>query len=413
MSTGDQDLSSSGGLPSGRLVGASVDFFVLTPEAKKAAQEAAEDRRLNSVQSQVRDGGFAAAIALYQQHDSPSLVVVEIEADTDKAFALLDRLADTCLSTTKLIVIGSIDHVDLYKDLIDRGVSDYIVLPTTTISLISAIERAIKPKNAKAQGKKIAVLGAVGGAGASCVAHNLAFKLAGSFGARTILADFDLEFGSVGLSFDLNAPQAMNQAVQSLGRLDEVLLERLLARHGAHLSLLAGTAALSDGREASELSHGKLLDIASALAAFVVADLPHCWSPATRAILHDADETIVVATPTLLGLRNTRQIFAALRAMRPNDPDPKLVLNQMAMRKRTEVKAEIFTQALNCAPSATIGFDPAVFSSAANEGKIVAEAHPNSAAAAAFQTLAEAVFGPREATRRAGILGKLRRVLKL
>lgn len=413
MSTGDQDISSGDGKNPSRLVGASVDFFVLTPEALKAAKDVSEDRRMNSVKSMVREGGMPAATALYKKHDSPSLVVVEIDADVDKAFALLDELADACLSTTKLIVIGCVDHVDLYKDLIDRGVSDYIVFPMTTISLISAIERAIKPKNAKTLGKKIAVIGAVGGAGSSTVAHNLAFKLANAFGARTILADYDLDFGSVGLAFDLNAPQAMNQAIQSLSRLDDVLLERLLAHQGAHLSLLAGTAVLSDASEASEPLYGKVLDVASALAAFVVVDLPHCWSPATRRILHEADEVIVVTTPTLLGLRNTKHLFEALRAMRPNDPDPRLALNQTAMRKRTEVKTDVFTQALNCAPSATLAFDPALFSSAANEGKIVSEAHPNSAAAATFQKLAEAVFGPREAKERAGMLGKLRRILKL
>ena len=409
----DDRTASSGGMGEAkRPAGASVDYFVVKPGTLKAARDIAADRHMNSVHSAVREGGLTAAIAAYEGQDSPSLVVVEIEEDGEAALRQLDALAETCLSTTRLIVIGPTDSVEFYKSLVDRGVSDYLVQPVATGKLIAAIEALIMPKNAKARGRVIAVIGATGGCGASTIAHNVAFKLANMFNAHTILADFDLHFGSVGLAFDLRAPQGLNQAVQAVERLDEVLLERLLARHGANLKLLAGSAALAVADGHDQAPYERILDIAATIATFVVVDLPHEWSNVARRVLHEADEIILTSPPTLAGLRNARHMFAAIRAMRPNDADPRLVLNPTDMRKRAEVDAAFFEKTLNCAPSARIAFEPAVFSSSANEGKIICEAFPSSAPVAAFEHLAKLVYGQRESAKSRSMLARLRHLLK-
>ena len=71
-------------------------------------------------------------------------------------------------------------------------------------------------------------------------------------GSDVILADLDMAFGTAGLDFNLDPPQGIAEAVFGADRLDEVLLDRLLAKCEDHLSLLAAPAALDKAYDFGE-----------------------------------------------------------------------------------------------------------------------------------------------------------------
>ena len=55
--------------------------------------------------------------------------------------------------------------------------------------------------------------------------------------------------------------------------------------------------------------------------------------------MSNADEIVVVATPDLASLRNAKNIMDYLRAQRPNEAPARLILNQVRLPKRPEMKA--------------------------------------------------------------------------
>ena len=48
-------------------------------------------------------------------------------------------MAEFCDPGTKVIVIGDVNDVTLYRDLISRGVSEYLITPVSVFQLIGAI----------------------------------------------------------------------------------------------------------------------------------------------------------------------------------------------------------------------------------------------------------------------------------
>ena len=117
-----------------------------------------------------------------------------------------------------------------------------------------------------------------------------------------------------------------------------------------------------------------MLEIVQANVPTVVLDVPHLWTAWVRKTLIAADEVIITAVPDLANLRNAKSIVDLLRQARPNDAPPKLILNQVGVPKRPEIKPDDFAAALQLTPIATIPFDPLLFGTAANNGQMIAEA---------------------------------------
>jgi Flp pilus assembly secretin CpaC len=97
------------------------------------------------------------------------------------------------------------------------------------------------------------------------------------------------------------------------------------------------------------------------------------WTSWTRQVLTSADEVVIVATPDLANLRNVKNLLNALGPVRPNDGQPKLVMNMVGVPKRPEIAVKEFTSAVNIEATAEIRFEPKLFGTASNNGQMVAE----------------------------------------
>jgi pilus assembly protein CpaE len=137
----------------------------------------------------------------------------------------------------------------------------------------------------------------------------------------------------------------------------------------------------------------QLIDVAQRTAPSVVLDIPHVWNGWTRTTLSRADEVVIVATPELANLRNTKNMIDTLKKLRPNDFAPKLVLNQVGVPKRPEIAVNDFLDSLDMEASAIIPFDPHLFGTASNNGRMLAESDSASPIVATISELAHIVSG--------------------
>jgi pilus assembly protein CpaE len=138
----------------------------------------------------------------------------------------------------------------------------------------------------------------------------------------------------------------------------------------------------------------------------MILDMPHLWTAWAKNALIAADEVVITATPDLANLRNAKNLVGVLKQARPNDPPPKLVLNQVGMPKRPEIKPADFAKALQLEPIACIPFDANLFGTAANKGQMIAETSAKGAAPKAFGDITEAITGRQDTKRsRKGTLG--------
>src|SRR6201992_1257037 len=183
-------------------------------------------------------GGMAAALAGYRAAPTPNVILLAADIPGD-ILAGLDQRATVCDPGTRVVVIGRVNDVTLYRELVRRGVSDYVIAPVGAIDIVRSICNLFSAPEAKSVGRIIAVVGAKGGVGASTVAHNVAFAIARALAMDSVVADLDLAFGTAGLDYNQDPPQGIADAVLSPDRLDTALIERLLSKCTGHFSLLA------------------------------------------------------------------------------------------------------------------------------------------------------------------------------
>jgi len=371
-----------------------IHAFCHTPGMIETLETAFADRRMSRTHSSAHPGGSAAAISRYQQAVSPDLVIIESRTEASALYAELDAIADLCDPSTKVVVVGYSNDIALYRELLARGVSEYILAPVDPVSLIAVIARLYQEAaGTKKLGRTIAFVGAKGGVGSSAIAHNVALTLARLYASDVILADMDLPFGSAGLGFNVDPAQGIEEAIEDASRVDDVLLERLLAKHGDHLKILTAPAALEHSHDLDESAFERVLEVAQSNVPFVVLDVPHVWTSWTKSTLLAADEVVITATPDLANLRNAKNLVDLLKEARRNDGPPKLVLNQVGVPKRSEIKPDKFAAALQIKPIACIPFDPAAFSTAANKGRMIADVSAKAAVRNGFDEIAQAVSG--------------------
>jgi pilus assembly protein CpaE len=388
-----------------------IHAFCETPSLLTAMERAVADRRMSRASAKLFPGGIAAAIDLYHKETSPNLIIVENRSPIAELFTQLEVLADACVAGTKVVVIGSANDVAVYRELLFRGVSDYAVGPLDSLAIVALIARVYQDSDTSRFGRVLAFVGASGGAGSSTIAQNVAATIARSYGCSVIFADLDLPFGTAGLGFDLNPSETISQALNDGNRLDDILLERLLTKHEDHLHVLTAPATLDQSHELAEDAFERVLDVAQANASFVVVDVPRVWTPWVRKTLLTADEVVITALPNLASFRNVKNLVEMLKKARLNDEPPKLVLNQVGVPKRAEIKPEHFADSLKIKPIACIPFDISA-AAAGNHGLMIADAAPKSAVVKSVINIVEITTGRKAANRGSRFDELLNRLLK-
>ena len=389
----------------------SVQAFCETVETAEAVRSAGEDRRLAKAHVTVQMGGMAAAVEAYSKVPTPNVIILETEGRTD-ILAGLDELATVCDPGTRVVVIGGAEDVAPYRELVRRGVNDYVIGPVATLDVVRSICGLFSASEAVAVGRMIAVVGAKGGVGASTVAHNVAWAIARDLGLDSVVIDLDLAFGTAGLDYNQDPLQGIANAVFSPDRLDTAFVERLLAKCTERLSLLAAPASLDRVYDLGAEAFDSIFDTLRMTTPCIVLDIPHQWSGWTKRALVGADDILIVAEPDLANLRNTKNMLTVLKAARPNDRPPLYCLNQTRMPKRPEIDAGKFAKAIESPPIATIPFDSRLFGTAANNGQMIAEISARHRTTATFLQIAQRLTGRGEPKKRRSLLSPILKMMR-
>ena len=368
-----------------------IHMFCEKPDTTAVAEQACADRRMSRASTVVRQGGLGTALDIYRNSPTPSLIIVESQDPAPLMLSQLDQLAEVCDPGTKVVIIGRANDIALYRELMRRGVSEYLVPPFNPLNLIQSITTLYADPSAPFIGRSVAFVGAKGGVGASTIAHYFAHALTEHMQTNAVIVDFDLPFGTAGLDFNQDPLQGVADALSQPDRLDPVLLDRMMARCTDRLSLFAAPATLDTDYDIAAEAFEEVAAKIRTTAPFVVLDLPHIWTAWMRRMLISGDDLIIVATPDLASLRNAKNMVDLVKTSRPNDAPPRLVLNMVGVPGRPEIPVKDFGEALGVQPSLVIGFEPKLFGQAANNGQMISEVNIKSKAVEGIHHLAQLI----------------------
>jgi pilus assembly protein CpaE len=385
----------------------SIQVFYERDETRLLMEVCARDRRMGRATIEAHAGGISAATEYMRLNPTPNLLIIESSARSAQLLSEIDQLAEHCDETVKVMVVGAINDIALYRQLVARGVSEYVVPPFQPLQILRTISGLFADPDAPFVGKQISVVGAKGGVGASTIAHNLAWAMAENTKVNTTLVDLDLSFGTTALDFNQEPAQTIADALLQPERADDAVIERLLAKASDRLSLFTAPASIGQIMDIPDESYVSVIEVVRRNVPFLVLDLPHVWTRWVQRTLVASDEVIIVCQPDLASLRNGKNYIDQLKAARPNDNPPRLVINMSGVPKRPEIPVKDFAAAIGVEPEVILPFEPELFGTAANNGQMISETDGTSRSAQAIDHMASLLTGRSVAAQQKSIFKKL------
>ena len=378
-----------------------IQAFCEHSQTAQLVESAIHDRRMSKVALTTHNGGLDGAIETYKSNPTPNLIMVETTLSPAEIPAALGRLAEVCDASTRLILLGHVNDVVLYRELIRGGVSEYIVLPASAQSIVTAITELFAAEGAAPIGRTVGFVAAKGGAGASTTAHNVAWAISQTLRQDALILDMDLAFGTAGLNFNQDPPHGLADALNVNQKIDQTMLDRLMSKAASHINLLTAPVTLDRTYDYEERDFEQIIELSQNTMPVVVLDIPHAWNAWIRHTLATVDEVVIVAEPDLANLRNAKNLADTIKALRPAETSPNLIISKQGLPRRPEINAGEFASSIECRLLGTIPFDAALFGTAANNGQMIAEVSANNKINDIYRSVGLHVTG-RQAVQSAG-----------
>lgn len=325
----------------------------------------------------VRDGGPNQVIEYLGSTAAPSLLIVDVSEAVSPQTAMLSLTA-AVPDGTKVIGIGSVNDIAVYREIVDSGAADYLVKPVTEKALASALNRTEEsashnhqPENAPDQKARIAVLGSRGGVGASTIALNLAWIISEELKHKTALVDLDLEFGTIALALDLEPTRGLREALENPARVDGLFIASATAKLTDHLSIMATEENLTTEVQFNPNAVDALFEALGRTNDAIVVDVPRASYAVRRRVFEAATEIVLVTELSLGGLRDSLRLVRGIKEVAPDTP-LKVVANR-AMGPKQAMQLKDFQKALEHKVALVLPDEPKVFNAAANTGKPLAQ----------------------------------------
>ena len=338
----------------------------------------------------VRDGGSSEALQYISESNHPDVLIVDISDSSDPVSAMLS-LTTAFPEQINLIGLGTLNDITLYRELIEAGVTDYLVKPISERNLASALSRLDEPPEEvmteDGEGTKIAVIGTRGGVGATSVAVNLAWILGEEHKRKTVLVDLDLWFGTAALSFDLEPTRGLREALENPSRIDGLFLSSATSRHTDNVFVMAAEEALAGEMVYNTGAAEILIEFLSHSYPCAVLDLPRSAFRMRHPVLAAANHVALVTELSLPGLRDAIRLCGAIEDASAGTPIT-VVANRCGTTHQS-MSAMEFQKALGHKVSFQIPEDPKSFKQASNTGKPVVQSAPRTKSAKIFRQMAD------------------------
>jgi len=310
----------------------------------------------------IKSGGIARAIQYLSTERSPESLIVDISG-TDMPASKMHDVAELCEPGVAVIAIGDRNDIGLYRDLVQAGVSEYIVKPVTP----QLLAKALSPKPVAAEsspisrklGKVVAVVGARGGVGTTTLAINLAWYLTNRQKRRTLLLDLDLQNGDCAFALNIRPTTGLREALTNPLRIDSVFLERAMVVHAERLFVLSAEEPLRADFAFAPEAIETLVSVLRTHFHYIIADVPRIPSAYQWRALDIADIRVIVADQTLRSVRDTVRLRTALDEGNAGHRNL-LVLNRSGEGGRHAITLEEMAK-VELRPKIVIPFRPKLF----------------------------------------------------
>jgi pilus assembly protein CpaE len=340
-----------------------------------------------------------AALRRIREGGHPRVLILDV-SDSTAPIAELSAARAVGGSDLRILALGTVNDVGLFRDLLAAGASDYLVKPVSREALAIGLEkRGSSGTGAGAGlGQVIAFIGSRGGVGTTSTAVSFAWLLAEQHKENTVLVDLDLHFGTVALNLDADPGSGLCEALEQPSRIDALFVDRATVKVSERLRTLAAEAAVAETLMVDAGAIDVLLYELRRKFAWVVIDLPRWVTPTQRVVLGAASRVVILCERSLAGLRDTIRLQTLMREHAPQTQV--LLIDAGASGERATVGKSEFEKAVGRSLDASLSHDAKSAGAATNAGQPLPVAAPRSAVVREIENLIATIAGPGETQKR-------------
>lgn len=315
-----------------------------------------------------------AATALANRSVLPKYIVIDIGGRAEDVLPELDVMAENCESGTRVVIIGNINDVRFYRELRQRGITEYFTQPVRVTDIRGAFIQDGLLSSAASDSTVVSFMSAASGDGSSTLALNTAYMLAERFGQPTVLVDMDFQFGMIAKNLDLSTPFGIKELFEHPDRgIDTTLVERMLVNYGNNLKVIA---APNDLRLMPDIKPEIIRDLIITLQQqfkFVIIDLPHVWSMWVASALSNSTHNIMVSQLWLRSVTHASRLLNSWQGIGIESDAISTVINRSGAKFKEAVSAVDYERVCNRQINFYVANDIKAIAAAENQGKTLIE----------------------------------------
>jgi pilus assembly protein CpaE len=337
-----------------------------------------------------------SALRRIRSGSAPRILLVDL-ADSAAPIAEVSAARAIGGADLKLVALGTVNDVALFRDLRSAGADDYLVKPSSREALAAVFEKrsAAVGTTPDGLGQVIVFIGSRGGVGATTSAVSCAWLLSTERRERIALVDLDPHFGTVALKLDLDPGSGLCEALEQPSRVDSLFIERAMVKVTETLRVLAAEASAAQHLTIDPGAIDMLLHELRRKFPRIVIDLPRGVGPMQRVVLAAASHIVVFCERSLAGLRDTIRLQTL---MHEQAPQARLWLVEAgATGERALIGKSEFEKGVGKALDTRLSYDPKSAGAAANSGQPLPVAAPRSPIVRELRQLTELLAGPVQA----------------
>jgi pilus assembly protein CpaE len=369
-----------------------------------------QNRIINAIPHLAVKSHIVSDIANYFEKLSANSDIVIVNL-SERALHELKSIEKANIHNKSIVVIGDKNNITLLSTAISVGITEFINQQDYQQELLNVankiiLNRTVTYKNTKKR-KLNAIINAKGGGGASFIASNIAYLLSKAKDLNVALLDLDLQFGTIGLNFDVASKYTIVEALNEIDEIDHLSLEAYMVKYNDHLNMLLPSSddIILPGEIQPEAIKS-LLYLLQRNYNQIVIDLPRIIDPLSSTILEQADHITIVVQQTLAQYRDGRRLIQILNKDL-DIPLEKIIVAINRYDSKNSLKKSDMVNIVNHDKVFTVANDFERAASTSNLGEPLCQTSPNSKIANDLKKLAM-YLGDVEVNTRGGILDQFK-----
>jgi len=330
--------------------------------------------------------------------DKNIILIINLADKSDE----LKKLSELNHKNATIIIIGNKQDANLLSMAISAGISAFLDTNHEPNELVDTINNILyKLSSTKQKSTFNAFINAKGGAGASFLSSNVAYILSLLSHSKVALVDMDLQFGSIGLNFNINTPKyTITEALNEVNQLDKESISGYMEKYNDSLNLLLPSSHdIVIPGELDPNSLDKLIALLRENYNHVAVDLPRLIEPLSMLIMDKADNIVIVLQQNLAQFRDGRRLIQIL------NKDLEIDLNRIMIiinryDKNNSLKKEDMVKLVNHDRVYTITNDFDLVATTSNLGLPLYEYSQNAKIAKDLKVIAYALGNIQESKRK-------------